>query len=90
MTTVMVPINNGRTILIPAICGDFVEIFSKAKEEILPPHQSIDHALDLEPGYNLAYGQITIELNAVESNWVQVSRVVRYSCNSVEYDHMLT
>jgi len=36
-----------------AIYGDFVEVFSKAKGEALPPHRSIDQAIDLEPGYHL-------------------------------------
>ena len=43
----------------PAIFGDFVEVFRKAQAETLPPHRSI--AIDLEPGYNLPYGRITIE-----------------------------
>jgi hypothetical protein len=46
--------------LLPAIYGDFVEVFCKAKEQILSPHRSIDHAIDLEPGYNLPSGRITI------------------------------
>ena len=33
--------------------------FSKAKAETLPPHRSI--AIDLEHGYNLPYGRITIK-----------------------------
>jgi len=55
----MVPIDDGGHI--PAIYGDFVEVFSKAKAETLPPHWSIDHAIDLEPGDNLPYGRITTE-----------------------------
>jgi hypothetical protein len=55
----MVPTDDGGHI--PAIYGDFVEVISKAKTEALPPHRSIDHAIDLEPGYNLPYGRITIE-----------------------------
>jgi hypothetical protein len=43
----------------PAIYGDFMDVFSKAKEETLPPHRST--AIDLEPGYNLPYGLITIK-----------------------------
>jgi len=43
----------------PAMYGDFVEVFSKAKAETLPPHQVI--AINLEPGYNLPYGRITVE-----------------------------
>jgi len=35
-----------------------VEVFSKEKAEILPPHRSTDHAIDLEPGYILPYGRI--------------------------------
>ena len=35
-----------------------MEVFSKAKAETLSPHRSIDHAIDLEPGYNLPYGRI--------------------------------
>jgi len=41
---------------IPAIYGDFVEGFSN-EEEILPQHQSIHPAIDLEPGYNLPSGR---------------------------------
>jgi len=35
-----------------------VEVFSKTQAETLPPHRSTDHAIDLEPGYNLPYGRI--------------------------------
>jgi len=42
----------------PVIYGDFMEVFSKAKVETLPVHQSIDYAIDLEPGYKLPYGRI--------------------------------
>jgi len=52
----MVPTDDGG--YIPAIYGDFVEVFSKTKAETLPPHRSTDHAIDLEPGYNLPYGRI--------------------------------
>ena len=55
----MVPTDDGGHI--PAIYGDFVEVNSKAKTEAHPPHRSIDHAIDLEPGYKLPYGRITIE-----------------------------
>jgi len=50
------PTDNGG--LIYAIYGEFMEVFSKAKVKTLPPHQSTDHAIDLEPGYNLPYGRI--------------------------------
>jgi len=52
----MVPSDDGGHI--PAIYGDFVQVFTKTKAETLPPPRSNDHALDLEPGYNLPYGQI--------------------------------
>jgi len=55
-TTKIVPIDDGGLIL--AIYRDLVEVFSKVKAEALPLHQSIEHAIDLEPGYNLPYGQI--------------------------------
>jgi hypothetical protein len=42
----------------PAIYRAFMEVFSKAKAETLPPHQSMDYEIDLEPSYNLPYGQI--------------------------------
>jgi len=58
-STKMVPIDDGGHIL--TIHGDFVEVISKAKAETLPPHWSIDHAIDVQPGYNLPYGRITIE-----------------------------
>jgi hypothetical protein len=40
---------------ITAIYGEVVEGFSE-EAEILAPHGSIDHATDLEPGYNVPYG----------------------------------
>jgi len=43
---------------IPATYGEFVEVFSKDKAQTLPPHRPTDHAIDLEPGYNLPYGRI--------------------------------
>jgi len=46
----MVAIDDGGHI--PAIYGDFVEVSSK-EAETLPQHRAIDHAIDLEPGYNL-------------------------------------
>jgi len=91
-----VPIDDGGH---PAIYGDFMEVFSKAKAETLPPHRSIDYEIDLEPGYSLPYGRITIELNGIELNGVELngvelsgvelsgvelSGVERYSCNCVE------
>ena len=58
--TKIVPTDDGGHILIPAIYGDFVEVFNKAKAKTLLPSRSIDHAIDLQPGYNLPYGRITI------------------------------
>jgi len=55
-TTKMVPTDDRGHI--PAIYGEFVEVFSKDNVETLPPHRSTDHAIDLEPGYNLPYGRI--------------------------------
>jgi hypothetical protein len=43
---------------IPAKYQEFVEVFSMAKAEILPPHRPIDHAIDLEPGHQMPYGRI--------------------------------
>jgi len=57
-------------------------VFAKAKVQILPPHQSV--ATDLEFGYNMPYGRITIELNRVE-----LSGVEWYSCKCLESDHVL-
>jgi hypothetical protein len=51
-----VPTDDGG--YIPAKYSECVEVFSKAKEEALPPHRSIDHAIDLESGYKLPYGRI--------------------------------
>jgi hypothetical protein len=56
----MVPTDDGEHI--PAIYGEFVEVFSK-ELETLAPHRSIDHGIDLERGDNLPYGRITIELS---------------------------
>jgi len=54
----MVPTDDGGHIL--AIYGEFLEVFSK-EAETLVPNRSIDHAIYLKPGYNLPYGRITIE-----------------------------
>jgi len=51
----MVPTDDGGHI--PAIHGDLVEVFGK-EAKTLQPHRSIDHAIDLDPGYNLPYGRI--------------------------------
>jgi hypothetical protein len=51
----MVPTDDGGHIL--AIYGEFVELFNK-EAETLTPHRSIDHAIVLEPGYNMPYGRI--------------------------------
>jgi hypothetical protein len=52
----LVPTDDGGHI--PAKYREFVEVFSKAKAETLPPHRPIDHAIDLEPGHKLPYGPI--------------------------------
>jgi len=52
----MVPTDNVGHIL--AIYGDFVEVFGKTMEETLPLHRSTGSVIDLEPGYNMPYGQI--------------------------------
>jgi hypothetical protein len=52
----MLPTDDGGHI--PAIYGDLMQVFSNAKAETLPPHRLIDHAIDLETGYNLPYGRI--------------------------------
>jgi hypothetical protein len=54
--TKMVPTDDEGQL--PAIYGDFMEVFGKTKAETLPPHRSTDHAIDLEPGYHLPYGRI--------------------------------
>jgi len=43
---------------IPVVYSEFGDIFSTAKAEILAPHRSIDHAIDLEPDFKLPYGRI--------------------------------
>jgi len=80
-TTKMVPTDNEGHILIPAIYGEFVEVFSKAKVQTLVPHQSIDRAIDYEPGYNLPYGWFTVERmwvqwSLVQWSWVDCSGMV--------------
>jgi len=37
---------------------DNVYVFSKDSGETLALHRPIDHAVDLEPGFNILYGQI--------------------------------
>jgi hypothetical protein len=41
---------------IPAMDGEFVEVFSKVMVEILLPHRSTDHPIDVQPDYQLPYG----------------------------------
>jgi len=60
--TTMVPTDDGGLILIPAIYRDFVEVVCEAMAETLLPHRSFDDAICFEPGYNLPYGQISVEL----------------------------
>jgi hypothetical protein len=57
-TTKIVPTDDGGHI--PAIYGEFVEVFNKEAETVAP-HLSFDHAIDLESGYNLQYERIRIE-----------------------------
>jgi hypothetical protein len=57
-TTKIVPIDDRGHIV--TIYGEFVDVFSN-EAETLVAHWSIDHAMDLEPGYNLPYGWISIE-----------------------------
>jgi hypothetical protein len=55
---------------IPSCYHDFADVFSKAKADILPPHRSYDHAIDLEPGASIPYGRIyrlsEVELKALK------------------------
>jgi hypothetical protein len=57
---------------IPASYGEFVEVFSHDMAETLPPHQSINHAIDLEPGCNLPsehiYNLLELELRTLEAD----------------------
>jgi hypothetical protein len=55
-TTKMVPTDDGVHIL--ATYGELVEVFSQEQVETLPPNRLTDHAIDLEPGYNLPHGRI--------------------------------
>jgi hypothetical protein len=43
---------------IPAKYSEFVKVFSKTKAETLAPHRTINHAIDLEPGWKIQYGRI--------------------------------
>ena len=43
---------------IPTKYSEFLDVFSKVKADTLAPHRSIDHAINLEPGFKLPYGQI--------------------------------
>jgi len=79
------PTDNGRHIL--AIYREFVEVFSKELETVAP-HRSINHAIDLEHGYNLPYRRITTEWSWVEDCF-QISWVQQYSHNCVDKDHVL-
>jgi hypothetical protein len=56
---------------IPSTYRDFLDIFSKKKNETLPPHRPTDHAIDLEVDAKLPYRQIyslsEVELKALKA-----------------------
>jgi hypothetical protein len=43
---------------IPTVYSEFQDVLCIAKAETLAPHRSIDHAIDLEPGFKLPYERI--------------------------------
>jgi hypothetical protein len=51
---------------------DYVDVFSKDRAETLAQHRRIDHAIHLEPGFNIPYGQIynlsEVELKTLKAN----------------------
>jgi len=51
---------------------DYVDVFSKDRAETLAPDWPIDHAIDLEPDFNLPYGRIynlsEVELKTLKPN----------------------
>jgi len=71
-------IDNVETVLtddgdcIPAQYQEFVEVFSKARAETLLPQREMDHAIDLEPDYQLPSGWIVnlseFELKKIKAN----------------------
>lgn len=73
--------NSGR---IPVIYRDFSAVVSKHMEKLLP-HWSIEHAIELETGYNSQYRQITVQLNVVLLNGVQLNGV---ELNAVELNEV--
>jgi len=66
----MVPTDDGGLILLEAMYESLLEVFSKAMVESLPPHRSIDYAIDLEPGYILPAWQIEFYQSWIEWSWV--------------------
>jgi hypothetical protein len=66
----MVPTDDGGHI--PAIYREFVEVISKDQAEKLPPQRSTNHAIDLDPGHNVPYGQI-YNLSEVEFSTLKAS-----------------
>ena len=50
---------------------DYVNVFGKERAAALAPHRPIDHAKDLEPGFNIPYGQI-YNLSEVELKTLKV------------------
>jgi hypothetical protein len=43
---------------IPACYHDYADVFSKAKADVLPPHRSYDHTIELEPDSVVPFGPI--------------------------------
>jgi len=37
---------------------DYMAVFSKKRAQTLAPHRQIGHAIDLEPDFNISFGQI--------------------------------
>ena len=43
---------------IPSCYHDYADVFSKAKADILPPHRTYDHSIELEPTAAIPFGPI--------------------------------
>jgi hypothetical protein len=64
-----VPVDDGGSLVMAY--KDYVDVLSKESTEALPPHRATDHAIDLEPGIKLPYGQVynlsEVELRALKA-----------------------
>ena len=83
----MVTTDDRGLILITATYIDFMEVLNNAKANTLLPHQSIDHAIDLQPDYNLQYWSIYTLSELSKLSRMVLTRLRGLRSRAQELDH---